>query len=284
MRLFFLFGGILFAVFSSKACALDIWLFNGHCKNGVIKQGPANSDLQNIRGSPVTCDMASIMEMNNGRKLVQFVIKQGKTLPPGFSGNEYKYTGANYSLIVDRIHPPRPLGGQSGADATNVKPAEGFCFFSNSDLSKLTDFSCVAKSEDQRSKFVYQISFDVADITVKRNIPGSAENAPVSPPVTPPSKQGSFDRIFEYTLFNEVLPDGKHPVWMYFQSDKEVIRVNMPSMDICVVTPQSIADMGVINSKNYDVIPKGTEGWDFAVQIWQAAFQRWLIVGQPKPC
>jgi hypothetical protein len=150
-------------------------------------------------------------------------------------------------------------------------------------FSKLTDLSCVAKFEDQRSKIIYRVSFDVADITVKRNIPGAAENAPASPPATSP-QQGSFDRIFEYTLFNEALPDGKHPVWMYFQTGEKVIRVNMPSMDMCVVTPQSRADMGVINSKNYDVIPKGTEGWDFATQVWQAAFQRWLIVGQPKPC
>ena len=81
------------------------------------------------------------MEMDNGRKLVQFVIKQGKTLPPGFAGSEYKYTGVNYSLVVDRVHPPRSLAGgsaeQSRADAANVKPVEGFCFFSNSDLANL---------------------------------------------------------------------------------------------------------------------------------------------------
>jgi hypothetical protein len=165
-----------------------------------------------------------------------------------------------------------------------VKPVEGFCFFTNSDFSKLTNLSCIAKFEDRRSKILYKTRFNVADITVKRNIPDRDENAPASPPVTSSSQQGSFDRIFEYTLFNETLSDGKHPVWMYFQTGEKVIRVNMPSMDMCIVTQQSSADMGVINSRNYDVIPKGTEGWDFATQIWQAAFQRWLSVGQPKPC
>ena len=58
----------------------------------------------------------------------------------------------------------------------------------------------------------------------------------------------------------------------------------MPSLDMCVVTPRSSADLGVIRSKNYDVILRASEGWDFALEIWKAAFQRYLVIGQPKAC
>ena len=69
-----------------------------------------------------------------------------------------------------------------------------------------------------------------------------------------------------------------------YQSGDKIIRVDMPSLEMCVVTPLSDADSGVIRSKNYNVIPKASEGWDLALEIWKAAFQRYLIVGQPKPC
>jgi hypothetical protein len=58
----------------------------------------------------------------------------------------------------------------------------------------------------------------------------------------------------------------------------------MPSLNICVVTPRSMADLALIKSGYYDVVPKATKDWDFALEIWQAAFQRYLIVGKPKPC
>lgn len=70
--------------------------------------------------------------------------------------------------------------------------------------------------------------------------------------------QGDFERIFEYTLFNKTLPDGKHPVWVYYQSGEKIIRIDMPSMDMCVVTPQSRTDIEVINSKNYDLINRSS--------------------------
>jgi len=58
----------------------------------------------------------------------------------------------------------------------------------------------------------------------------------------------------------------------------------MPSLDMCVVTPSSEVDWGVIKSRNYDVIGKASRGWDFALEIWKAAFQRYMVVGQPKRC
>jgi hypothetical protein len=52
-----------------------------------------------------------------------------------------------------------------------------------------------------------------------------------------------FSQIFEYTLFDVTLADGKHPVWIYFQSNGNTSRVDIPSMDLCIVTPQSRADL-----------------------------------------
>jgi hypothetical protein len=269
-----------------RASAMDLWTFNGRCTEGVVKQAPPAVDMRNIRESPVPCDAASIAEFDNGRKLVQFVQKHGKLNPPGFAGAEFKYTEGSYSLIVDRVYPQRSLVGKTteqifSESANSAISAEGYCFFSDSDFSRLTEFSCVSKTENANTKVVYRLSFKVDDISVKRNLQG-LNQAPATPAQNPKDK--SFDRIFEYTIFSQTLPDGKHPVWVYYQGGDKIIRVDMPSLDMCVVTPRSEADWGVIRSKNYDVIPKGTRQWDFALEVWSAAFQRYLVVGQPKPC
>jgi hypothetical protein len=277
--------GIL-ALACPSVSAMDLWTLNGHCMVGVVKQAPPSVDMRDMRGSAISCDAASIMELDNGRELVQFVQKRGKLNPPGFAGAEFKYTEGNYSLIVDRVYPQRTLSGKTteqifSEGAKSAIPAEGYCLFSNSDFSRLTEFSCVSKTENAETKIVYRVSFTVDDISVKRNLQGSNQ-APVVPAQNPKDK--SFDRIFEYTIFSQTLPDGKHPVWVYYESGDKIVRVDMPSLDMCVVTPRSEADWGVIRSKNYDVIPKATKGWDFALEIWSAAFQRYLVVGQPKPC
>ena len=111
-------------------------------------------------------------------------------------------------------------------------------------------------------------------------LPGQAQSGELRLSSMPaiPIAQGEFDRIFEYTLFDQTLPSGKHPVWVYYQSGEKIVRVDMPSMSMCVVTSDSGADLGVIASKEYDVIPRDLQGWDFALQIWSAAFQRYMIV------
>lgn len=139
----------------------------------------------------------------------------------------------------------------------------------------------MTKTENADTKIVYRVSFKVDDISVKRNLQGSNEVS-TAPAKNPKDKR--FDRIFEYTIFSQTLPDGKHPVWVYYESGDKFVRVDMPSLDMCVVTPRSEADWGVIKSRNYDVIPKATREWDFALEVWSAAFQRYLVVGQPKPC
>lgn len=287
MRHIWLVGIVL--MISSAASAMDLWSFNGHCTEGVVKQATPSVDMTKMHGSAISCDAATIIELDNGRKLVQFAQKRGNLSPPGFAGGQFKYTGNNYSLIVDRVHPQRTLSGKTteqifSEGATSAIPAEGYCFFSSSDFSKLTEFSCVTKTENADTKIVYRVLFKVDDIFVKRNLQGSnADPAPTVPPQTSKDIK-SFDRIFEYTMFNKTLPDGKHPVWVYYQSGEKIIRVDMPSLDMCVVTPSSDADWGVIKSRNYDVIGKASRGWDFALQIWKAAFQRYMVVGQPRRC
>jgi hypothetical protein len=267
---------------------MDVWTFNGHCEEGVVKQGSPYVDMQKMRGSGISCDAASIMELDNGRKLVQFIQKRGRINPPGFAGSDLKYTEEHYSLVVDRVYPQRTLAGKTSEQilsesAKTAIPAEGYCFFSDSDFSKLTEFSCVSKTENADTKIVYRVSFKVDDISVKRNLQGSNESPPATSSAQNPKDKGP-DRIFEYTIFNQTLPDGKHPVWLYYQSGQKIVRVDMPSLDMCVVTPRSDADWGVIRSRNYDVIPRDSKEWNFALEIWKAAFQRYLVVGQPKPC
>src|SRR5260221_14178689 len=92
----------------------------------------------------------TIMEFDKGRKLVQFVKKRGKINPPGFAGGEFKRTEGTHSLIVDRVYPQRLLAGKTTeqilSEGTKTAiPAEGYCFFSSPDFSKLTEFSCVTK-------------------------------------------------------------------------------------------------------------------------------------------
>jgi len=77
------------------ASATDLWTFNGRCTEGIVKQAAPSVYMRNMRGAPIACDAASITELDNGRKLVQFVQKRGKLNPPGFAGAEFKYTEGN---------------------------------------------------------------------------------------------------------------------------------------------------------------------------------------------
>ena len=230
-------AGILSAVFwPSAASAMDLWSLNGHCKEGShVKRGSPYIDMHNIRGAAIDCDLATITEMDNGRKLIQFVKLHGRVLSPGFAGSEFKYTEGHYSLVVDRLYPERAVAGK----VTAVPANDGYCFFSDSDFSKLTEISCVAVTENSNTKIIYRIVFQIDDISVKRNLQGLNEDTP--PTAAPRQSTGdrTFDRIFEYTMFNQTLPDGKHPLWIYYQSGDKIARVDMPSLDICAVTPGS---------------------------------------------
>lgn len=97
---------------------------------------------------------------------------------------------------------------------------------------------------------------------------------------------GDFASIVQFTNFGTTLPDGKHPVWVYYigQGSKPIIRVDMPSLDMCVVTEQSRADHDLLESRHYDVVRRGSRDWNMAHEIWDTAFRRHMLVGAPKAC
>jgi hypothetical protein len=51
----------------------------------------------------------------------------------------------------------------------------------------------------------------------------------------------TFDAIYEVTLLNQTLPDGKHPVKAFYiaGSDAVQVQVQVPSLDMCVMGPRS---------------------------------------------
>jgi hypothetical protein len=101
------------------------------------------------------------------------------------------------------------------------------------------------------------------------------------------AEPGTFAAISEYTMFDQMLPDGKHPVWVYYVSGPPkpiIVRLTMPSMDMCVVTPESKRDMHIFEERSNHHLVKGSREWIFAEEVWQVAFKRYLLVGQPQRC
>lgn len=99
--------------------------------------------------------------------------------------------------------------------------------------------------------------------------------------------RGSFAAISDYTMSEQNLPDGKHPVWVYYLSDgprMTIVRIEMPTMDMCVVTPRSKRDMDISQPEASHHLIKGSPEWKLAEDIWDNAFQRHLIVGEPQRC
>jgi hypothetical protein len=81
--------------FSDRALAIDVWTFHGACKDSTVKQGSSYVDNQD---SAISCDAGYIMELGNGRKIVQFGLKQSELVPPGFAGGAFKYLDGHYAL------------------------------------------------------------------------------------------------------------------------------------------------------------------------------------------
>jgi hypothetical protein len=279
------------AVFCPAASAKDLWTFNGICKESVVKEGAPAVDMSGAPGTAISCDAATITELDNGRRLVQFVQKTGEMLPPGFAGGEFKYVRGGFSLILDRVTPQRLLAGKqpdqiAGEAGKTAMPAEGYCVFGSADFSRLTEFSCETRTENAGTKILYSISFKVDDISVKRNVADSQQRAPAGWQVE--NTQWDFDRIFQYTLFDRTLPDGKHPVWIYYQAAGTIIRIDMPSLAMCTVMAGSVADRDVIKSGHADVISRTSKDpgkdWDFAIKTWRTALQHRLTPDGPEPC
>jgi hypothetical protein len=94
--------------------------------------------------------------------------------------------------------------------------------------------------------------------------------------------KGDPDKILQYMFADQTLPDGKHPTWVYYITGKAVVRVDMPSLDMCIVTGSSTKDMDLLNKKLLEVVPRSE--WKFALQIWKTAFDKYMITGTPHSC
>lgn len=123
----------------------------------------------------------------------------------------------------------------------------------------------------------------------------SGKKAPVSDNEPPSTSQAnasenagvpeSFEKIAQYTLLDEVLADGRHPVWIYYESKgNNVIRVTMPSLDICVVSQSSKSDVHILENQKYSHIAKDSDDWNMALEIWREAFDRYIVSGTPTFC
>ena len=67
--------------FSDRAMAMDVWIFHGACKDSTVKQSSSHVDNQD---SAISCDAGYIMELGNGRKLVQFGLSKANWCPRAF--------------------------------------------------------------------------------------------------------------------------------------------------------------------------------------------------------
>src|SRR5262249_3236861 len=170
-----LFIASLAIAFSDRALAIDVWTFHGACKDSIIKQDSSYVDNQD---SAISCDAGYIMELGNGRKVVQFGLKQSELVPPGFAGGAFKYLDGHYALVLDTVYPQRVIAGKTteqiySETMKTAMPTEGYCFFNDANFSKLTQISCIAKAESEDTNISYNLTFEISDITVKRYNEGS---------------------------------------------------------------------------------------------------------------
>jgi len=161
--------------FSDRALAMDVWIFHGACKDSTVKQRSSHVDNQD---SAISCDAGYIMELGNGRKIVQFGLKQSELVPPGFAGGAFKYLDGHYALVLDTVYPQRSIAGKTteqiySETMNTTMPIKGYCFFNDANFSKLTQISCIAKAESEDTNISYNLTFEISDITVKRYNEGS---------------------------------------------------------------------------------------------------------------
>jgi hypothetical protein len=59
------------------ASAATAWFFDGQCYNSHVKWGTLDQDLTKEAGDPIHCDKAILIELRNGRKLINFTTGRG---------------------------------------------------------------------------------------------------------------------------------------------------------------------------------------------------------------
>jgi hypothetical protein len=165
---------------ASTAHASTVYFFDGACdQNSCIKVGSADLDFSNIKGAPIVCDAAVLVELSNGRELMQFTNKRGKNIGPlGFAGVGIdRHTNPKLALFpIDRIYPRQRLGPtpeetySQGMNGTPINGAEGFCVFDKHSIDKSKSLSCVSKIEKNGTKTIFKVIFNVTKGSVIRNM------------------------------------------------------------------------------------------------------------------
>jgi len=245
-------------------------LFDIKCVNSYIKQGKPQEDFRTKTGQIVKCgDSAVLSLLDNHRILLQTTNTKNKISNIyGFSGSGFKHIGDKlWVMPIEHMYLP-PTGATVDVDSE----LGGGCLFAGSDdIAKVKHITCTANIiPNSLLRTVYHIEFDVI------------KNAGTLPQA---KAKDSFDKISQYTLMNETLPDGKHPVWVYYEiTGKTVIRVTIPSLDICGVMSDSKSDIDILNSNMTSTIKKNSRDWNMALDIWQTAFDKYMLTGAPTHC
>lgn len=263
----------VFSCYHSRSFSDELLSFDIKCTTAIIKQGAPSDDFAKIKGRRLACgDVVIISQHDNGRVLIQIAKKRSSSADTyGFAGEgitQKSDTGGLF-LQVDHMYIP-PTGATVNVDA---KPG-GACFFPQAtQIKDATHGLCIANINPQKTlRTVYEFEFDVLKNTSKLM-------------QIEPSKSSNFDRILQYTLMNQTLPEGKHPVWIYYLLDERTIKVTMPDLDLCVVTSDSSqSDLDILRNNVASPIARSSDDWSFAEEIWKAAFQKYMVSGSPKKC
>jgi hypothetical protein len=160
---------------SCRAGAATAWFFQGQCYDARVKWGTLDEDLRDEQGDPIHCLRAVLLELRNGRKLVNFITGRGIL---GFAGSGIdRETNPSLSIIpLDRIYPILDVEGMNSREAieqsskSGLDGAEGFCFF-DKEIGHTSELSCVSKYESSNKKTVYSIKMKVQSVTKKANFP-----------------------------------------------------------------------------------------------------------------
>jgi len=152
---------------SRAANAMTMWEFDGRCFESYSKGGTPYDDLTKKAGDTITCEAAVLMELPNGRLLMQFVTGRGVL---GFSGGGIdKETDPTMAILpIDRILPVRDFGTnpdeiyrRSARGEGILNGAEGFCMFQSKDIQNSKELSCASKWEQGKRKVVYKVVMSV---------------------------------------------------------------------------------------------------------------------------
>lgn len=263
---------LICALSSATTKAIEILDFHIKCTKSYIKQGIPEEDFTKKSGQPIECgDHAILSFLDNERVLLQIVKKKSKINNIyGFGGYVLDHTDEKtWMMPVEHMYLP-PTGTTANVDSN----LGGACMFvGGNDIKKIKHVACIANIiPNPLFRTVYNIEFDVLGLSGAMPQPKT-------------KSKNLFDKISQYTLMKETLPDGKHPVWIYYEvKGKTVIRITIPSLDLCGVMQDSKSDNDILDNNMADSIREGSDDWNMALDIWKTAFNKYMLTGTPTHC